>query len=388
MADVPLDWIPDHQIRALALLARAEELNADVARLLADYQLQPGGGLTLGHREVNGCIETVIAGIAPLPLALPLVAGEAMVALRGTMEHALYAEIIRQDGPLSEDAARTVDLPACSTPSDFEVWKRKKQRKGPPSFTARDSQIISRIHHLQPFHLAGEEALHPLARLVSYTNLVKHRSPAVTAVRVPSIRAIDRQGDGTEIFPPRGQGPLRIGERLSIVLQGETPEISMDVEVGINLPGTDRWPSLAGELSELSEWVRTQALPHIILGERRPPSEIPVHFDIHIGHRDPRVALKRGTYRSKLHDLADQFNAPVARRYLVDLIHSESSGFPPEMLSAWAIGLSDREAVSRASVFQELRHLPHEEIYRQGKRFIAQWVDEINQAVERHELDG
>ena len=85
------DWVPDYQLGSAAVLARAHELLAETAEMLGDFQLQPGAGLVLAHIPVGQRMETFLHDIEPFPAALSIVAGEAFVALRTALEHAVYA---------------------------------------------------------------------------------------------------------------------------------------------------------------------------------------------------------------------------------------------------------------------------------------------------------
>ncbi len=150
----------------------------------------------------------------------------------------------------------------------------------------------------------------------------------------------------------------------------------MALEVGINAPWSDRWYSLAEELDGLSGWVRTVALPQIILGDEPLPADMPSHFDIRQTQTSVRDAFNAGTTRSALRNLSDRVNAPRAREWLSGLIGQEFPGLPKALRDGWALSLSDQEVVAHASDFSALQDLPPGEILRIGRARIATWANE------------
>ena len=68
---------------------------------------------------------------------------------------------------------------------------RGRAKKGPSSLRA-GSELVRRISGLQPLHRQSDPQEHPLARLVKRTNHAKHRTPAITAVRLAAMYADDR----------------------------------------------------------------------------------------------------------------------------------------------------------------------------------------------------
>lgn len=370
------DWVPDYQLGSAAVLARAHELLAETAEMLGDFQLQPGAGLVLAHIPVGQRMETFLHDIEPFPAALSIVAGEAFVALRTALEHAVYAEVEQRDGPLQVQAGRLVEMPCYLSSKSFDDWLKRRSKNGPPSLSDPSSPLLKRILSLQPFRSAGPSDEHPLARLVAYTNHAKHRAPALMAVRISDIRLSDGSEADSRMFPPRGAGPVVRGEMLSSVPLGDSPQISMALEVGINAPWSDRWYSLAEELDGLSGWVRTVALPQIILGDEPLPADMPSHFDIRQTQTSVRDAFNAGTTRSALRNLSDRVNAPRAREWLSGLIGQEFPGLPKALRDGWALSLSDQEVVAHASDFSALQDLPPGEILRIGRARIATWANE------------
>lgn len=216
MKDSDLHWLPDHQLGAAATLAHADELVGQVSDLLFAYQTRPDGIFELGEQRDFPNTRTVVKHVVPIPRKIPLLVADVLVALRGALEHALFAEVEFRDGPLEETAARLVDIPASLTIKDFESWAKKRVKNGPASLQP-GSELVIRIKNLQPFNRQDAEN-HRLARLVLHTNHAKHRTPAVTAVRIAAMYNENQMPHSIAALPPRPEAPLGVGDILA-----ETP---------------------------------------------------------------------------------------------------------------------------------------------------------------------
>lgn len=124
-----------------------------------------------------------------------MLVADALVALRAALEHALFAEVESRDGPLDEKAARLVEIPAFRKAEDFLAWAKVRARHGPASLRP-GTELVKTLDALQPFHRKDAED-HPLARLVLHTNHAKHRTPAVTAVRIAAMYQEDERPIGS-----------------------------------------------------------------------------------------------------------------------------------------------------------------------------------------------
>ncbi|WP_219816416.1 hypothetical protein [Arthrobacter sp. 4R501] len=211
MTDTQLDWLPERHLGVAATLSHADELIGQVSELLFDYQTQSGGVFGLREIPAGMMSQTVVERIAPIPRKVPLLVADALVALRAALEHSLYAEAEFMDGaPLDEKAAKLVEMPASDTYEKFGEWTKKRARNGPPSLRA-GGELARRIEGLQPFHRNVDPHLHPLARLVLHTNHAKHRTPAITAVRLAAMYREDQLPRSIRDLPPRPEEPLRVG---------------------------------------------------------------------------------------------------------------------------------------------------------------------------------
>lgn len=342
-------WLPERHLGIAATLSHADELIGQVGDLLFAYQTQDHGVVGLREVPAGSFSRTVVERVAPFPRKVPLLVADALVAMRAALEHALFAEVEFLDGaPLDEKAARLVDMPASDTYEKFEQWKRKNLRDRPPSL--RDgSELVRRIDRLQPFHRQINPPMHPLARLVLHTNHAKHRTPAITAVRLAAMYQDDQVPRSVRDLPPRPEEPLRVGDVIAETLRGTRVPVTLFPTIGINRPGTDQWPVLMQELDEISHWVRTQAVPRLLTGAEPPEPGLPTRYEIAVGHQDERRAMSTGSTTSA----ADRHNrrlvAASARRDLVDLIGQMTGSPSDQQIAAWLTQLTDEEVLDRAS---------------------------------------
>lgn len=347
MTDSKHHWLPERHLGVVATLSHADELIGQVGDLLFAYQTQPHG--VLGLREVlaGSVSRTVLDHVAPMPRKVPLLVADAMVALRAALEHALFAEVEFLDGsPLDEKAARLVEMPASDTYEKFEEWKKKQLSNRPPSLRA-GSELVRRIDGLQPFHRQSDPQMHPLARLVLHTNHAKHRTPAITAVRLAAMYQDDQMPRSMRDLPPRPEEPLRIGNVIAETLIGTRVPVTLFPTVGINRPETDRWPVLMQELDEISHWVRTQAMPRLVTGTEPPKPALPTRYEIAVGHEDERRAISIGSTTSAANRHRERLGAASVRIDLVDTIARLDGSPGKQLISAWLAQLADEEVLGR-----------------------------------------
>ena len=341
----PASWLPDHQLPVAATLSHADELVGQVSDLLFTYQARPGGIFELEEHLAFPNTRTVVTRIVPMPRKIPLLVADALVALRAALEHALFSEIEFRDGRLDEKTARLVEIPASLKAEEFRAWITKRAKNGPASLRY-GSEIVRRIEGLQPFNRRDAEN-HPLARLVLHTNHAKHRTPAVTAVRIAAMYEEDRIPRSIRDLPPRPEEPLQVGDVIAETPAGTQVLVALFPTVGINRPGTDRWPILMRELEEILHWVRTQAIPRLITGAEPPEPALPARYEISVGHDDERGAIAVGSSVSAADRHQERLGAASARIDLVDLIGRLEESPGEEQISAWLADLTDAEVLER-----------------------------------------
>lgn len=285
--------------------------------------------------------------MAPMPRKVPLLVADAFVALRSALEHALFAEVEFREGALDEKAARSVEVPAFRKAEDLELWAKGRVKNGPDSLHP-GTDLVKRIEGLQPFNRKDVEN-HPLARLVLYTNHAKHRTPAVTAVRIAAMYNEDQLPRSVRSIPRRPEVPLQVGDVIAETPLGTRVPVTLLPTIGINRPGTQRWPVLMQELEEISHWVRTQAVPRLVTGNEPPRPELPTQYDISVGHIDERHAISAGASVSAADRHKQRLVAASVRIDMVDTLGHMDGAPSAEQIAAWLNQLTDEEVLERVS---------------------------------------
>lgn len=341
-------WLPDSHLGVAATLAHVDEVISSVGELLFDYQTSASGVVQL-REELDGNVRMlVVDGVAPIPPKVPLLAADALNALRAAIEHTIYIEAEGAAGcELDEKAARLVEMPAAQTDDSFAEWVRKRAKNGPAALRP-GADLQRRIYNLQPLHRYSDPESHPLARLVAYTNHSKHRTPAVTAVRIPVVSREDVSPQHPQDIPKRPEEPILAGQMIFSAPAGEVVPLALFPTVGINLPGTDRWPVLMNELGALAEWVRTQAIPRLITGIEPPKPDIPAWHEISQVQPDTKAAIVAGVGVVPAYDRnRDRLGAAHTRLDMAGNI-ADMPGAPSRAkVTAWLESLSDSEVLHR-----------------------------------------
>lgn len=347
MAGAQYDWLPDRHLGVAATLSHADELIGQVCDLLFDYHTQPEGVIRLREVCDDHVSRTTVTDVAPIPRKVPLLVADALVALRAALEHTLFAEIEYHHGaPLEEKAARLVEMPAAHSYEKFQDWLKKRAKNGPVSLRA-GSELIKRIEGLQPLQRTVDPHEHPLARLVLHTNHAKHRTPTITAVRLAAMYQDNQAPRTVHELPRLPEQPLRIDDVLAETPLGAQRAFTLFPTVGINRPGTDRWPVLVKELDEIARWVRTQAVPRLITGTDPPKPILPAHYQTAVGHDDERNAIAYGSMVTAVEHHLERLNAATAREGLHDMLRHLDGAPAPEQISAWLQDLSDGQVLQQ-----------------------------------------
>ncbi|WP_419404190.1 hypothetical protein, partial [Micrococcus sp. F3Y] len=138
-----------------------------------------------------------------------------------------------------------------------------------------------------------------------------------------------------------------MGEVIAETPRGAQIPVALFPTIGINRPGTDRWPVLMKELEGLAIWVRTQAVPRLITGIEPPLPALPTRYEIAIGHDDERSALSAGSTVSAAQLHNDRLGAATVRRDMVETIGQMEDAPSAEQIATWLGSLSDQEMLAR-----------------------------------------
>ncbi|WP_410646436.1 hypothetical protein [Amycolatopsis sp. cmx-4-54] len=376
VVDSTYDWLPERHLGVAATLAHADELIEQISDLLFEYHTQSDGVFGLREVPAGPVSRTVVVRVAPIPRKVPLLVADALVALRAALEHALFAEVEFADGaPLDEKAAQLVEMPASHTYEKFEKWRKNRARHGPLSLRA-GSELLRRVAGLQPFQRPAEPQMHPLARLVLHTNHAKHRTPAVTTVRLAAMYRDDQVPRSIEDLPKQPEKPLCVGDVIAETPIGTKVPVTLFPTIGINRPRTDRWPVLMQELDEISQWVRCQALPRLITGSEPPQPPLPARYEISVGHQDERRAVAAGSSTSAASRYTRRLSAASARINLVEHL-GQIYDFPNgQQVSAWLAHLTDEEVLGKIAALKK-NHNYDPRVMRHNIEVLARLRDEI-----------
>jgi hypothetical protein len=344
-------WLPERHLGVAAALAHADELIGQIGDHLFEYLAQEGDVVGLREVPTDSSSQTVVDHVAPIPRKVPLLVADALNVLRAAIEHSLFTEAeFLNGGALDEKAARSIEIPARLSREEFDEWANGRSRRGPASLR-EGGELLRRVSGLQPFHRRIRPDLHPLARLVLHTNHAKHRTPAITAVRLAAIVRDDEKPRSIRDVPSRAEEPIRVGEVIAETPIGRRVPITLFPTVGINRPGTSEWPILMHELDEIAYWIRTQAVPRLITGNEPLEPTLPARYEISVGHLDERSAISSGPATSATELHKERLGGASARNDLVNLVH-RTPGAPTRMqITAWIAQLTDREIIDRVSRF-------------------------------------
>ena len=360
--DVDYSWLPNHHLHVVATLAHVDHTIDRALRLTHDYTER--GPITFAEVVTRDQVEVVVKALAPLPEAVPRLVADALTQLRAALEHTLYAEVEASLGrSLTDEEARGVEMPATTDAGALAKWFRDgRRRRLPPLHVG--TPLAQRIERLQPFQRRDFDE-HPLRLLAVYTNLAKHRTPAVAATRLGAVYPDDPRSDLTVALPlkPRpqpGDGlPLREGDVLASAPRGARIPFSVVPTVSLQRPHTGVWGIAAHELQLLEEWVRTIAIPILVTGSYE-VSPLPPHLDIAVGHRDLRAELATAGHTPAVVRGRDRIAAVVARAGLIEALTLSPGAPQAETLRIWLDSLDDTAVVEHAVRLGGVRGQPHE----------------------------
>ncbi|MET9239160.1 hypothetical protein ABZW58_33010 [Streptomyces cellulosae] len=362
LRDADCSWLPDHQLHVVETLAHVDHTIERLLRLTHDYTER--GTITFAEVSNGDRVDVVVQKVAPLPQAISRLVADALTQLRAALEHTLYAEVEAALGrPLTEEEAKSVEMPATCDAAALAQWfgNRRRRQLGPLNV---GTPLARRIERLQPFQRRNPDE-HPLRLLAVYTNVAKHRAPAVAATRLGAVHPDDPHSDLTVVLPlergpqPGGGLPLREGDILASAPRGARIPFSVWPTVSLQRPHTGSWSIAADELALLEEWVRTVAIP-VLVADRHEVSPLPPHLDITVGHRDVRAALATAGRTPAVVRSRDRIAAATGRAGLVDLLASFPERPEAETIRAWLDSLDDTQVIQHVQRLRTVSGQPHE----------------------------
>lgn len=345
------DWLPEHQRHLLYTFAHIDSVIDHLGNLLHDFlEACP---LDFENSLADEREEVLIRAIAPIPEAVPRLAADALNQMRSAIEHALFAEVEHLTGrKLEPEEAQAVEMPVAKDPKALADWFKHKRRRTLPVLQAT-GVLGERIGALQP-HGAADEQSHLLKVLAEHTNLSKHRIPAVAAVRLGTI-VPDYPAPGLVIAGEyEDDRPLNVGDVLVSIPAGVGVPMSIWPKLGIRRPHTGEWIVLIHELCQLESWVRTEAVPVIIVGTTD-VSPIPPHLDINRGY----TAYADARAEAKVVPAGERHQLRIlgkgAREGLPAVFQQMLPNIPGAAVDAFVDSLSDADAVETIKRYMRVR---------------------------------
>ncbi|WP_281156602.1 hypothetical protein [Streptomyces sp. HYC2] len=362
LRDADCSWLPDHQLHVVETLAHVDHTIERLLRLTHDYTER--GTITFAEVSKGDRVDVVVQEVAPLPQAIPRLVADALTQLRAALEHTLYAEVEAALGRLlTEEEAKGVEMPAVCDAAALARWFGNRRRRQLPPLNA-GTPLAQRIERLQPFQRRNSDE-HPLRLLAVYTNVAKHRAPAVAATRLGAVQPDDPRSDLTVALPLKrgpqpGDGlPLREGDVLASAPRGARIPFSVWPTVSLQRPHTGVWAIVANELGLLEEWVRTVAIP-VLVTDRHEVSPLPPHLDITVGHRDIRAALATADRTPAVVRSRDRIAAATGRAGLVEFLASFPERPEAETVRTWLDSLDDTQVVEHVLHLRTVSGRPRE----------------------------
>lgn len=342
------DWLPEHQRHLLYTLAHVDAVIEKLGEVIDDF-LAPEP-MKLENRVQDGLAVVLLGESSPLPEAVPRLASDAFNQMRSAVEHALYAEVEHLVGrKLDSEEAKGIEMPVKTDEPALAEWAGQKRRKTLPVLHLSGA-LGGRIADLQPY----DDDSHPLRVLAEHTNLSKHRMPAAAALRLGAI-VPDFHVPGLVIAGEyQDDSPLSVGDVLASVPVGVQVPMSIWPKIGIRRPHTGGWMVLMHELRTLEEWVRTEAIPRIILGTTS-VDPIPPHLDISRGYEEYADALAAARPLSAAERQQLGVMAKGVRQDLPGIFEQKLPDVLREVVDAFVAGLPDAAAVELIRRYKRVR---------------------------------
>jgi hypothetical protein len=187
--------------------------------------------------------------------------------------------------------------------------------------------------------------------------------------------------------PQPGDGlPLREGDVLASAPRGARIPFSVVPTVSLERPHTGVWVIAAHELELLEHWVRTVAIPILVIGSYD-VSPLPPQVDITVGRADLRAELITAGHTPAVVRARDRISAVVARAGLVEVLAPSPEGPEAETVRIWLNSLEDEAVVERAVRLGVVRDQPHE-LVKVCRELIAEALSHKERALETSHADG
>lgn len=314
MTPIPsaLDWLPAELAPVAMRLARADELQYELANLCLEWSRQ-----ALDFEQVrtdDGLLSLVVSAIRPIPPAIPMRFSEAVNHLRAAIDNVVFYLVEQARGSaLPSEQARKVAMPIYQSATDLAEWAKRTAKHVPELGTG--TPLHTRIESLQPYRslavvtslpielatimgVTDLHGVHPLLLLQGYSNEDKHR-----IIRPALWRAVVTRDDQPLVTQNLEWREVRVGDVVSSgVREGNPVGVESRTAVFIQRPDGQVWVGPGSELSQIHGFVADIVIPTLVTGSPSSPP-LPRQIDLSDNGETAEQRIRAGLDESA-HDRA------------------------------------------------------------------------------------
>ncbi|WP_445159830.1 hypothetical protein ACTXG5_16515 [Mycobacterium sp. Dal123C01] len=284
-----LDWLPAELAPVAMRLARADELQYDLADLCFAWSHHAFDFEQV--RTDDGLLDLVVSAIRPIPPAIPMLVSEAVNHMRAAIDNVVFYLVEQARGSaLPPEQARKVAMPIWQSAADLTNWANRTAKHVPELGTG--TTLFTRIESLQPYRslavvtslpielatvmgLTDLHGVHPLLLLQGYSNEDKHR-----IIRPALWRAVVTRDDQPFMTQNLQWQEVQVGDVVSSgVREGNPVEVASRTAVCIQRPDGQVWVGPGSELSQIHGFVADVLIPKLVTGAPANPA-LPRYVDL------------------------------------------------------------------------------------------------------------
>lgn len=291
MTEIPsaLDWLPAELMPVALRLARADELEYELANLCLEWSRR-----ALDFDQVRndaGLLDLVVSAIRPIPPAIPMLISEIANHLRAAADNVVFHLVEQARGSaLPPEQARKVAMPILPSAADLTKWANRRAKQVPE--LGAGTPLYARIESLQPYRslavvtslpvelatmigVADLNGVHPLLLLQGYSNEDKHRM-----IRPALCRGVVTRDDQPFMTQNLEWREVQVGDIVSgDVREGDRVEVASRTAVFIQRPDSQVWAGPGSELSQIHGFVADVLIPTLVTGAPASPT-LPRQVDL------------------------------------------------------------------------------------------------------------
>lgn len=283
-----LDWLPTDLAPVAMRLARADELQYDLANLCLEWSHH---ALDFEQVRTDGLLSLIVSAIRPIPPAIPMLISEAVNHLRAAIDNVVFYLVEQARGSaLPPGQAVKVKMPIYQSATDLASWAKRTSPQVPE--LGPGTPLHTRIESLQPYRslavvtslpielatvmgVTDLNGVHPLLLLQGYSNEDKHR-----IIRPALWRAVVTRDDQPFIAQNLEWREVQVGDVVSSgVREGNPVGVESRTAVFIQRPDGQVWVGPGSELSQIHGFVADILIPTLVTGAAASPA-LPRQVDL------------------------------------------------------------------------------------------------------------